>query len=80
MSPAGAATETALTSTNKARSNIERVMIFDICGLRYEGNSRVYDEGMPFSNVDESAFVTKNVTPIPSIITNVKIIDDKIDE
>ena len=80
INPAGAATETALPRTNNARSNIERVITFVICGFRYGGNSRVYDEGTPFSNVDESNLVVKNVTRIPRMRTNVKIIADKTDE
>ena len=68
--------DTARPRTNKARSNIERVIIFDICGFRYGGNSRVYDDGTPFSIVDESAFVTKNVTKIPRMITKVSNKDD----
>ena len=61
IAPAGAAIAIALPKTNIVLSNIDRIITLKICGLRYEGISRIKEEGMPFSAVIDNILVTKTV-------------------
>ena len=71
-SPAGAAAMIALPKTNKVRSSTERMITFPICGLRYGGSSNRNVEGSPFKIVPDKIFDTRNVIPIPRVITPVR--------
>jgi len=75
--PAGTATITERASTNRVRSNTERISTCPNCGLRKGGSSSVKEEGNPFKSVLESSFVVKNVAKTPSSIAVVNRSDDK---
>ena len=72
MIPAGAATTTALPSTNKVLSSIERTITLQNLGLLYGGSSNMKDEDMPFNIVEESSLDTANVMVMPSTINPVR--------
>ena len=67
--PAGAATATALPSTNKVLSNIDLISTCPICGFLYGGSSNTNDELVPFNIVFDRILETSNVINIPSKIT-----------
>lgn len=71
--PVGNATITALPSTNKVLSNIERIMVLPILGTLYGGNSKVKDELSPFNSVFDKSFEETNVIKIPKSITKSSI-------
>lgn len=72
IKPAGAEIHIALFRTNKVRSNIDLIITFPICGLRYGGNSKVNDEGIPFKIVFDSNLEIAKVMTIPIKIIKVK--------
>ena len=78
-SPAGAATTTALPSTNKVLSKMDLMKILPICGLRYGGSSKVNEDGIPFRIVFDKIFETAKVIRTPRIITNVSKNEKKTD-
>ena len=78
--PAGKATTTALPSTYKVLSNIERTIVFPIFGALYGGNSNVNDDGWPLSTVLDKIFDDTKVIKIPSITVLSIIITPTIEE
>ena len=71
MRPAGATTDTALPSTNKVLSNMERTMILPILGFLYGGSSKVKDDGIPLRKVADKNLDTTRVIPIPMSTTTI---------
>ena len=71
INPAGAATITALPSTNSVLSKTDLTITFPICGFLYGGSSKANDEGMPFNIVFDKIFETNRVVKTPSIIVQV---------
>ncbi len=71
-SPAGAATATALLSTNRVLSKIDLTNTFAICGFLYGGNSSVNEDGTPFSTVLDNTYDISIDINIPIRITIVK--------
>ena len=69
--PAGMATATALPSTKRVLSKIERIIIWPMCGFRNGGNSIVNEDGKPFSMVSESSFDAAKDRNIENRISNV---------
>ena len=70
--PAGAATTTARAKTNKVLSKTERTITDPIFGLLYDGISKVYEDGIPLSNVTDKNLVIRKVIPTPKSIVAVK--------
>ena len=54
IKPAGAATLIALARTNNVLSNIDLVIVFNICGFLYGGISSTKEDGIPFKIVDDN--------------------------
>ena len=71
--PVGNATITALPNTCSVLLNILLIIVFINWGLRYGGNSKVNDEGVPLSIVFDNNQDVNKVTIIPSNITPVSI-------
>ena len=78
--PAGAATATALPSTNKVLSNIDLISTCPICGFLYGGSSNTKDELVPFNIVFDKILETSKVINMPSKITpNTVIVAIKVE-
>lgn len=80
--PIGAATDTALASTNKVLSNNDLTIILLICGFLQGGSSKINEEGAPFKRVLDNILEINSVNIIPKTIikitASVDMIDDKI--
>ena len=70
--PAGAAMRMALPSTNKVRSQTERMITFPICGRLYGGSSSVKEEGIPFRRVLDNTLDATKVMQIPRRMTKAR--------
>ena len=73
ISPAGAATVTALPRTNTVLSRSERTSTLPICGRRYGGSSRAKEVAVPFRTVFERNRDIIKVRTAPRAMTPVSI-------
>lgn len=80
ISPAGAATATALASTKTVLPSTERTMTSPMRGQRYGGSSRTNDDGIPFRTVLDKRRDIRSVITIPSTITAVSMSAEMTDE
>lgn len=58
---------------------MDLIKIFPIWGFLYGGSSKIKDEGIPFKIVLDNILETTKVRKIPSKITKITVIVDKIE-
>lgn len=80
MIPAGIVIYIARPSTNIVLSSIDLVIVLNIFGFLYGGNSKVNDDGSPFSSVFDNILDMIRVIIIESIMNPNNISAERMDE